>query len=377
MQQLTIAQLTKLLTRYIKQGLPTITFGPPGCAKTALAQQIAVALGREYLAFHPQTDETTKYSGYPWLVKSENGEVKARHIMFDDFAELLSPSHDQGIIAHLDDLIQAPKSIQNCLMHPLRERRIGRHKIHDSVTFVLSSNRRIDRVGGETVMDTIVSRCAAAWEVRPDVDSFLNGYWYANNKRPEVAGYLRFRPDHLFHDPVHKRTTFKPQGSHENYPNFRTWDAVSTVLEMELGADEGAAICAAIGQAVGGEFAAYLPMARSIPDVDKLIQHPDLFRLPKELGVLSALVSAMIHRTTTETWEPILRICEYLSTSDRADYAGYMFAGLYAKIQAEVRAITSEPKRTAVTKAYIQHPQWKRILDLPMTKLMLADEKVG
>ena len=313
MLSITTAQAQDLLTFWLPRQEIPLYAGPPGCGKSAMIEEVAtVHLPRitghpwKCYIFHPATHDPTYYGGFPWLwTDPETKQPHAQLITMSEFGDLVDT--DEHIVAFFDDFGHAPKSVQATLMQPFHARRLNRKRIGPNVSFAVATNRRGDKAGVEGVIAPILSRCRVC-DIRPDLDSFLHRYWYPNNRPEEVAGYLRFRPDHLY---LEKKTS-----DIENTPCYRTWDMVGR--DLRGGIPYGLELptyAASVGEGVAGEFNTYLRVYKEMPDPDYDIAHPTKAKVPENLSVLHAWCTALAYRTTVETFPAIAQLITKVSKS--------------------------------------------------------------
>ena len=309
MQPITTAQATVLLQAYIQQRHTILLAGPPGCGKSAIALQAAQALGYDSLVLHPVTSDPTDFKGFPWVEKGQ-----ADFIPFGEFKRILTAT--KPLVVIFDDLGHAPKAVQATLMQPLWARELNGKKIPDHVSFVLCSNRRGDKAGVEGILDPILTRCHGVFEIKPDLDTFM-AYWVKVGKRPEVVGYLRNFPDHVFQA--------KKSADIENFPCYRTWDFAGDILNLQLGREhEAVALAGALGEGVAGQFGTYLRTYRDLPDIDEVLKNPLKVKLPEKLDIIHALCIAVAYRTSDKTFPAIAQLVQRMEKQGNEELAIYL-----------------------------------------------------
>jgi len=294
LNRLTASEVERLLPAYIQNKKPVLLVGAPGIGKSDIVAQAAKKTGFELKIYHPVLDDPTDYKGLPFATSS--GE--ANFLPFGNLLELINAEKDT--IAFLDDLGQAPESVQAALMQLLLAREINGHKISDKVTFVAATNRRKDRAGVRGILEPVKSRFNAIFELQVEPDDWYR--WALKNDMPmELVAFLRFRPNLLMDDEI--------TGDMQNKPSPRTWAKLGEVMEF---LPEDLLINAAAGSVGDGaatEFNAFIKTWKSMPDPDAVIANPKKFDVPNELSVQYALVTAMVYRTSDVTFDNIM---EYL-----------------------------------------------------------------
>jgi hypothetical protein len=274
------AQLQETAAALLSAGLSVLVSGPPGIGKSALSEEIARRRGWRLVISHPVTADPTDFKGLPLLV-----DGRAEFLPFGDLLDLLSA--DTETLWHVDDLIQAPTSVQAALMqlvHP-NCRQLNGRKLSPRVRILASTNRRQDRAGGMGFIEPLKQRFVA---MQLDVDPVQWTRWALQSGiSPYVATYLRWRPQHLLIE--------QPTPDLTGAPNPRSWEWVSRVLgaivepavQLELA-------MGLLGPEVGTEFISFLRVADRLPDLALLAVDPDRVPVPTEPDSRYAAIGALI-----------------------------------------------------------------------------------
>ena len=290
--QLTASQLPTFLTACIEDRAPVLITGAPGIGKSDIMEQAARAAGADLLVTHPAVSDPTDFKGLPW---AEPGAEVASFLPFGDLARMVEAT--SPLVVVLDDLGQAPPSVQAAAMQLLLARHVNGHKLPECVTFLAATNRREDRAGVSGMLEPVKSRCVSIVELVPDLDGWCS--WALSNGVPvEVVAFIRFRPDLL--------CKFEASADLVNSPVPRTWTNAARILGMELPADiESAAVAGAVGEAAAVELLAFLRMFRDLPNLDAIILDPDAAPVPDSPAALYATVTGLGNRTTEDTFPSI------------------------------------------------------------------------
>lgn len=284
------SNLSRTLKSLVKQNLPVLIVGAPGVGKSDIVSQVCKELGHDLILSHPVVSDPTDYKGMPWAYVDDNNVARADFIPFGDLELLINA--DKPTVFFLDDLGQAPASVQAAAMQLLLARRINEHKVSDYVTFIAATNRREDKAGVQGILEPVKSRFATIVTIDADLDDWCK--WAAkNNVSPELIGFLRFKPN-MLHD-------FKASKDMVNSPCPRTVANVGKILTTDLPDDLlFEVIRGAAGEGFAVEFMAFLKIFSKLPNPDAILMNPSTAQLPdaSEPSIMFALSVALSARAT-------------------------------------------------------------------------------
>lgn len=272
------------VSRAIDALIPTrrtiLLMGPPGCAKSELAQQAAARRGINFLPIH-------LVSHQPEDLKFPAVDLKSMTVHWINSLFPADPEW-QGIIC-LEELGQCVPMMQAASMQLIHDRRLGDYRVPEGVQFVACSNRREDRAGVNAFLTPLVSRT-----IRIDVD-VSNDDWQAwalhNEIHMKVRTFLQFRPG-LLH-------VFDPANGHMPYPNYRSWKFVSDILAYAPEDLLHSLVGGCIGDGPAAEAVAYWRICDELPDPKLVLDSPKTAKVPKEPSVLYALCGAIVEMCRT------------------------------------------------------------------------------
>ena len=213
---------------------------------------------------------------------------------------------DRPIVLFLDEMMQAAPAVQSVAFQLVLEGRIGEHELMPNVRVFAASNRETDRAGVQKMLLPLANRFMHV-NLEPSLEGWKD-WALAAGVNPAIVGYLSFRPDMLdqFEQAIKSGT--------KAFPTPRVWAKLSQLLEhtrddydlMQM------TIAAALGEAVGTEFGAFMRSAHKLPSWDQMMEKPDSIKLPSEPDMNYALVSLMANRVRPDTAEPCITIAERL-----------------------------------------------------------------
>ena len=272
---------------------PILVKGAPGIGKTDIIYQAAEAAGCEVHVSHPVVSDPTDYKGMPFVV-----DGKATFLPFGDLQKLIDA--DKPLVFFMDDLGQAPASVQAAAMQLILARKINGHRVSDNVTFAAATNRKSDKAGVSGILEPVKSRFVSIWELVADLDDWIK--WALNNNLPmELLSFIRFRPNLL--------CDFSPTADFVNSPCPRTVANVAKCMqdgyppELEYEVYSGAA-----GEGFAAELMGFLKIYRDLPNPDVIIMNPDKAEVPEDPATLYALAGALTAKAGENNFE---RICTY------------------------------------------------------------------
>jgi hypothetical protein len=303
------SQLISFLSRTIPARLPVLIVGAPGIGKSDLVAQAAAAAGADLIISHPAVADPTDVKGLPWVAK---GAEHATFLPFGELARALKAT--TPTVWFLDDLGQAPPSVQASFMQLLLARRVNGHVLPDCVTFLAASNRRTDRAGVSGILEPVKSRFVAIVELEPDLDEWTQWALGQDDMPPELVAFLRFRPELL--------SAFVPSADLTNCPLPRTWAHAGKLLALDLPDNILlAAVAGAVGQGAAIELMAFLRMFRELPNIDAILLDPDGPVIPKDPAALYAVTTALAVRTTVENFAAVARYAQRLVDALHGEFA--------------------------------------------------------
>jgi len=296
----------------IEHRLPLLIKGAPGIGKSDIIAQACEATNTELIISHPVVSDPTDYKGLPFPVRKSGDKSKetgnrieenteeieeAKFLPFGDLLKLIKA--EKPTVFFLDDLGQAPASVQAACMQLLLARKINDHKVADCVTFLAATNRRQDKAGVMGILEPVKSRFAAIVELEINIVDWVN--WAIDHTMPvELIAFIRYRPN-LLHD-------FKPTADIINTPNPRTVAYVGKMMKAGLSDEiQYELISGAAGEGFAAEFIGFLNTWKSLPDIRKLIADPDNTTVPTEPSLLFAICGALVQTANHKNFSNIMK----------------------------------------------------------------------
>ena len=245
---------------------------PPGCAKTAIVNQVSADFGLPVFTFHAATIDPVDVLGLPSLDNHQTSWSNRPTIL---------PSEDTPCVFFLDEVAQAPIMVQNILAPLVYERRAGPHRLHPETRVVLASNRDQDQCGTTRSPRQLLNRAIHAevtvtpedwfdWAMAPRADG-------EPNIVSEITSFIRFKPS-LLHDSTDTKA--------RAFPSLRSWHMLSDLLRAN---DDDSLLqplaMGSVGDGAGTEFVGYLRVYKDLPSTAEIFANPETATVPEgEIG---------------------------------------------------------------------------------------------
>ncbi len=245
------SELTAYLQQLVAQKLPisTMIWGPPGIGKSSIVAQVARQTKLDFIDVRLSQLAPTDLRGLPVAVPPQEG---ASHGTSTWYPPEFLPREGQGIL-FLDELNMAPPAMQGVAQQLILDRQVGSYRVPDGWFIWAAGNRKEDRASVFEMPAPLANRFLHL-SVGPDFDSF-KAYALEMQLHEQVLAFLAFRPTLL-----HKLNLKEP-----SWPSPRSWEMASRLHQVGLSVD------AAVGEAAGSEFRAYLKVYDKLPDLDRVL----------------------------------------------------------------------------------------------------------
>ena len=273
------SELADTLALLIEARQPCIVYGPPGSAKSMIAQQVAADTNRAYVDVRALLLDPVDLRGIPW----RDGADRTRWAP----PAFLPPTDDPGRwLINLEELPSAVPMVQAALYQLVLDRKCGEYTLPEGASLIACGNRESDR-GVVHRMPTPLASRFVHLEIRVDAEDWL-AWGAANAISPEVLFFVSMRPE-LLHQ-------FDPQSREAAFPCPRTWHFASDIVKRRNGLDpavERALFRGTVGEAAAVEFAAFLKVWRELPHPKAVIDDPENAVVPENASALIALCGSL------------------------------------------------------------------------------------
>ena len=273
------SQVADTLKVLIAAKQPVMVWGPPGCAKSEVAQQVAAETARNYYDVRGLLLDPVDLRGIPW----RDDENRTRWAA----PEFLPPSTSTALyLVNLEELPSCVPMVQAAMFQLVRDRKCGEYTLPEGASVMACGNRQSDRGVTHRMPTPLASRFVHI-DIKVDFDDWCA--WAATHGiAPEVLFYIQMRPD-MLHD-------FDPKSREAAFACPRTWEFVSNVVNQRGHLDpvtERALFRGAVGEAAAVEFSAFLKVWRELPHPKAVIDDPENADVPENASALIALCGSL------------------------------------------------------------------------------------
>lgn len=292
-------QMKTILAKCISTKQPVLIKGAPGIGKSDVVTQATQIADANLLIMHPVVSDPTDFQGLPGFL---NG--KAEFLPYGNLREMIEA--DKLTVVFLDDLGQAPPSVQAACMQLLLAREINGKKISEHVTFIAATNRREDRAGVSGMLEPVKSRFTTILELDVDVEEWIS--WALDAQLPAaLISFVKFRPA-LLHD-------FKPSSDMVNSPCPRTVANCGKLMALDLPeALEYEAYKGAVGEGFATELMGFLKILRNAVHPDVILMNPTTCEVPTDPSVLYAICGALARKASDTSITRIIQFADRIPT---------------------------------------------------------------
>ena len=274
------SELAATLALLVEARQPTLVWGPPGTAKSMIAQQVAADAGRRYVDVRALLLDPVDLRGIPWRDSADRTRWAP--------PAFLPPTDDPGRwLINLEELPSAVQMVQAALYQLVLDRKVGEYELPEGASLIACGNRESDR-GVVHRMPTPLASRFVHLEIRVDAQDWL-AWGAANGIAPEVLFYIQMRPEHAA--PVRSRSRAR-----RLFRCPRTWEMVSNIVNRRGGLDpsvERALFRGTVGEAAAVEFSAFLKVWRELPHPRAVIDDPENAVVPDNASALIALCGSL------------------------------------------------------------------------------------
>ena len=292
------SELASVLALLVEARQPCILWGPPGAAKSQIAQQVAAAASRRYVDVRALLLDPVDLRGIPW----RDGADRTRWAP----PAFLPPSDDPGRwLINLEELPSAVPMVQAALYQLVLDRKVGEYELPEGASLIACGNRETDR-GVVHRMPTPLSSRFVHLEIRVDAEDWL-AWGAANGIAAEVLFFITYEPDLL-----HRFDSKSPERA---FPTPRTWEFVSNMVRYRNGLDpeaERALLRGTVGEAAAVEFAAFLKVWRELPHPRAIVNDPENADIPGNASALMALCGALYKLASAVNFDAIVTYAQRL-----------------------------------------------------------------
>lgn len=283
--------VAKVLKAGIKAQQPLMIWGPPGVGKSDVVRQVAADMKYNLIDLRLALLDPVDLRGIPFVDQEAMVANWAAAGMLPN-----EQTHGKHGILFLDEIVQAPQSVQGAALQLVLDRKVGEYELPEGWYIAAAGNRTTDRSGANRMIAALGSRFTHI-DFDVHIDDWT-AYAVDHGLVTEVLSFIRFRPGLLHEFDKDART----------FPCPRTWEFVSKILGQDDAEVELELIQGSVGTGAAGEFIAFLRTYRDLPNPDAILLNPAKAKVPTDPSTLYALTGALSARAEQGNWD---RLVEY------------------------------------------------------------------
>ena len=268
---------------------PVFIWGPPGIGKSEIVDSITQERSGYMIDMRLALMEPTDLRGIP--VPNMNTGLMEWLPPADLPTQELADQFE-CIVLFLDEMNQAPQSVQAAAYQLILNRRLGNYKLPDNVLIVAAGNRESDRGVAYRMPSPLANRFVHL-EMTTDFEDWQT-WALQNNIDAEVVGYVTANKMDLMN--------FDPRTASRAFATPRSWTFVSQMLPMEgEQITDGRLhdlIAGTVGDGIATKFMAHRAISGKLPNPTDILNGT-----VKTLGKEGSEISAMFSLTASLCYE--------------------------------------------------------------------------
>lgn len=272
----------------IQQKQPVCLWGPPGCGKSQISQQVTASLKRAYLDVRPALRDPVDFCGVPSV---QNGLTVWNPPAF-------LPRAGAGVLS-LEELNRAPVMTQNACFQLVLDRALGEYRLPADWDVISCCNRESDG-GGIQAMSAALRNRFTHLEIDPNHQDANRDWctWAASaGIEPVVIAFVRWKPELLYQFSRTERA----------WPSFRSWEFISRIIAGNPAPNiEHALFAGTVGHGAAVEFSAFSRLYRNLPSIDNILLNASTAPVPTNPAELYAVSAALARFSADANFNRVL-----------------------------------------------------------------------
>ena len=296
----TLDKAASHITAFIKANVPVNLIGSPGVGKSDVIKQVASALNLKLIDFRLSTADPTDLSGLPFV---DNGRSVFLPNEAFPIATDTIPDGYSGWLLFLDEISNAPMSVQAAAYKLILDRQVGMHDLHPSVKIVSAGNKIDDGAAVTGEMSTALKSRMAHINIEMSLEAWMD-WAMAHGVHHSITSFIKFKPSVLYQ--------FDPKVDADTFPCPRTWGMVNSVVQAVGMQDPAlqALTSAVISDGYAIEYISYCKNFVGLPTYDDIIKNPTKVDVPKEMSTLFALSGSIGAQTKKDSVDKVMEFVE-------------------------------------------------------------------
>ena len=312
----TINELRKMIP-LIGSELTIVIQSEPGCGKTSLLKMIEEDHGDKYDYIYVDCP-VKDMSDIGMTIPNHTSKTLEYYV-----AELFKLDSDKPKMILLDELMKAPKLLQNIFTRLMLEKMAGDRSLPAGSVIMATSNNASDGVG-DSMLAHAANRVCLVRMAKPTPDEWLQ-WATANGVSRIVRAFVSMFPrvmasytegDHQKDNPY----IFKPSMSTLSFCSPRSLAKCDAIVKHRDVLGENAtmvALAGTIGASAAGDMAAFLSLEKSLMDVKDIIKKPKDVPMPTDISAqLMIMFQAVDTLATQDELTSFMEFVERIQSSE-------------------------------------------------------------
>lgn len=328
-----ISAAAKFIKAYIQADVPCNLIGSPGLGKSDVIKQVAKDLNLKVIDFRLSTADPTDLSGMPFI---ENGRsVFLPNIAFPIQGDALPPHLDEegnpvelpvldeqgvhkkdehgqlmytypkydGWLLFLDEITNAPMSVQAAAYKIILDREVGLHKLHPAVKICSAGNKIDDGAAVTSEMSTALKSRLAHINLELNIEDWM--IWALGaGVHHSITSFIKFKPTCLY--------MFDPKIKQDTFPCPRTWAMVDSIVKQVgiQGPEVQSLVAGVVGDGAASEYMMFTKNFVGLTTFEEVLADPHNAKIPSEnisaMFALSGSIAAQVDASTLDKVVPFM-----------------------------------------------------------------------
>jgi hypothetical protein len=286
MTAMKISEAERIIRIYMERKKPVMIWGPPGIGKSDLIRKIAKDMGYGLVDIRLADKQEGDLLGMPHIIKTPEGDETVIWVT----PEFLPKEKNGRTVIFLDEINNAPPSVQKTAYELVLDRKIGSYKVPVDAIIVAAGNRTDQ--DGANVHDMAAPLRDRFGHIEICVDA---GDWitwaYAADINPWLVSYIKWKGEGALHN-------YNEDNEEISFSSPRSLAILSKLLEgFDVTDMSNIKLIQQLGHskigAIATEFCAFVKLSAKF-DLEKLIANPTKEKIPDDMEIQYALCSALV-----------------------------------------------------------------------------------
>jgi len=307
-----IVQFKECLHYGYESGKPILALSSPGIGKSSavfqFVEELSSKLGEsvDLIEVRGSTLNPMEMADVKYIKDGKVCDAPQDWVPTDEKVEAGECSRVSVIF--LDELFDVSvPTTQSVLQRLFLDRKLGSAELAKGCYVCAASNEVKHRAAATRPSTALINRVIVV-KVEADPDVLFNYLIRKDDFHRAVPAFLRFRPDCI------QPPDFKEMGEDLQFCSPRSLEAAGKLLyKLPPDVDDDLKLellNGTVGTGVGVELFGFEKMMNDLPDLDKVIEDPDNYPVPKPIDVAIATVYALFNRIKDD--ETLERVARYL-----------------------------------------------------------------